>query len=169
MDDLIIYNIQLSNENIGKIYTHDAPFLNEKIDIDSEWEFYNITTVVSLLEEDFHKEQVYCNGIEVINFPIEDYEIPADDKAFAELVTKLVDKINKGENISIHCYMGHGRTGVLAAILYAIIEGVSGDKSIEKIRDNKVNYVESENQREYVNSFVDKWNNNEYIFNRENT
>lgn len=148
-------NIPLTNKNLGKLYTHAAPFLKENMD--NEWDEAEISTTISLLEKDFHEEQIYYARMDVINYPIQDYGLPSNNEDFDKLVEKIIRKLQGKENVSIHCYMGNGRTGLLTAILYAILEDIPGKEAIKKIRNYKGKYVENEAQQEYVINFVDRW------------
>ena len=55
------------------------------------------------------------HSIEFISFPIKDRSIPSDTVAFLKLVERLIKEIDNGNKRVIHCRMGIGRTGVLAA------------------------------------------------------
>lgn len=79
--------------------------------------------LVSLLENseidelDLQEESTICDklSIEFISFPIKDRSVPVNNKAFMTLIQQLNNELDKGSRIVIHCRMGIGRTGMLAA------------------------------------------------------
>lgn len=84
-----------------------------------------IHTVVSLLQPDelivqgLEHEAELCqqSGLEYLNFPIEDHQVPDDREAAMAFIHSLKDELSEGKNIAIHCRGGVGRTGTLAAAL----------------------------------------------------
>ena len=87
-----------------------------------------VCIVVSLLEKDeayelgLQKEPLIClqSGIELISFPIPDRSTPEDKKSFINLARQLLEKLNTGQNITIHCRMGIGRTALLCAAILVL-------------------------------------------------
>jgi protein-tyrosine phosphatase len=83
----------------------------------------NIHLVVSLLQFDEINSYLLVNegsvckdyGIDFINFPIKDHDVPQFFLPFNQLIEKLVADGRSGKNIAIHCYAGIGRTGMTAA------------------------------------------------------
>ena len=92
------------------------------------------------------------------NVPSVVYEIidrgtPSSNGEFELLVSMLLSKLKKGENVNISCIGGHGRTGLLMAILYGALTG-----SKTPIEDVRTQYceeaVESYEQKCFVHSFL---------------
>lgn len=83
----------------------------------------NVNLVVSLLEREeaadlglrFEGKLCHENNMDFINFPIQDFTLPKDEKAFFNLVNLLSERLNKEERVVIHCRAGIGRSSVLAA------------------------------------------------------
>lgn len=107
-----------------------------------------ISVMVSLLQfEEVHSfslvnEHVECetNEIEFINFPIKDHDVPQFFMPFNHMIEKLVDLLEAGENIAIHCYAGIGRTGLVAASML-IKQGFQVDEALielSKVRGIRV-------------------------------
>eukprot|EP01080_Neovahlkampfia_damariscottae_P006210 gene6210-10216_t len=48
--------------------------------------------------------------------PIKDHSVLVDEEAM-ELVTKIINWLNNGEKIYLHCLGGHGRTGTIVSLL----------------------------------------------------
>lgn len=60
-----------------------------------------------------------CN---YINFPVLDRNIPYPIDDFTNVVILIADTIKNGNNVYIHCKGGHGRSGVLVAILLCMLK-----------------------------------------------
>ncbi len=54
-------------------------------------------------------------GIEFINFPIMDHDVPQFITPFNQLIEVLTLAIKNDKNIAVHCYAGIGRTGLVAS------------------------------------------------------
>ncbi len=108
----------------------------------------NIGLLVSLLEKDeiselgLRQQETLCktNGIEFINFPIADRDIPKTSDKTDWLVGYLIDKIQDGISVVIHCRMGIGRSSIIAAsvLLQAGLKAEHIIDNISKIRGLKV-------------------------------
>ena len=70
-----------------------------------------------LSELGLSNEKKICRemGIEFFNFPIPDYGTPADAQSYLNLIAKLDQQLQEGQKIAIHCYMGIGRSSLIAA------------------------------------------------------
>jgi protein-tyrosine phosphatase len=82
-----------------------------------------VDVIVSLLTDSENvelgltQEAGYCHtyGIDFISFPIQDRNVPASKVATSRLVRELVELLDDGKNIAIHCRAGIGRASLLAA------------------------------------------------------
>ncbi len=85
----------------------------------------NIRKIVSLLENGeaaargltFEEHLCQQLGMEFTQYPIPDQHTPKKIRTFHTLVEQLYAELLSGKNISIHCFAGIGRTGVLAGSL----------------------------------------------------
>lgn len=79
----------------------------------------NLDIIWSLLEKDnqyYHGED-FKTGKKILNSPIEDYQIPFNIKKFDNDVSEVSNYLKNNKTIYIHCYAGHGRTGIALACL----------------------------------------------------
>lgn len=63
--------------------------------------------------------------------PIKDGGIVADEIVF-DLAKKLVDAIRNGDVIYLHCWGGHGRTGVMVCLILHLMYGLNADESLHR-------------------------------------
>ena len=108
----------------------------------------NVGLLVSLLgKEEIHElglryQESICkdNGIEFINFPIVDRDIPKTSDKTDSLIGYLSTKLTDGSSIVVHCRMGIGRSSIIAAsvLLQAGLKADTIVDNISKIRGLKV-------------------------------
>jgi len=63
--------------------------------------------------------------------PIKDCGIIADDIVFS-LAKDLVKEIHDGEVIYLHCWGGHGRTGVIVCLMLHLMYGLTADEALQR-------------------------------------
>jgi ribA/ribD-fused uncharacterized protein len=69
-----------------------------------------------------------------ISYPIKDRYIPVDKKKFAIFILKvscIIKNLNKGELLYVHCKGGHGRSGIVVAILLCYIFNLKPKDALE--------------------------------------
>jgi atypical dual specificity phosphatase len=67
-------------------------------------------------------------------FPIPEFDIPEDTRAFHRLVERLLARLARGQAVAVHCYAGVGRTGLLLACLLGRLQGLPGQEAIRRLR-----------------------------------
>ena len=67
-------------------------------------------------------------------FPIPEFDVPEDRRAFHRLVERLLGRLEAGQALAAHCYAGVGRTGLLLACLLGRLEGLPGKEAIRRLR-----------------------------------
>lgn len=67
---------------------------------------------------------------EFLHLPIKDLQT-TDDHMVIQLAKKLVRMYFQGKKIYIHCWGGHGRTGVVVCIILYLMYGLTADQALE--------------------------------------
>ena len=147
----------------GKIYRSPMPFsdmdLSKKL-----WKMYlknNVNLVVCLAGKDECFKNTGMNLIEfyknqkmqVIHYPILDFQVPKDKKSFKEILENVIAVAEHGENIAVHCYAGIGRTGLFLACLAKLYYQLTGQEAIDCIRQTLPYAVENPKQEEFIKKF----------------
>ena len=73
-----------------------------------------------------------------ISFPIKDHHIPPNWTAFASFIiriSQIITTLPKGHLVYIHCRGGHGRVGVVVAVILAYIFGYGPLTALQKTRE----------------------------------
>ena len=143
----------------NKIGTMARPRGNDWLDDEIKWlKIREVDCLVSLLENSeewdlgLQREREFCEnwGIEFINFPIKDVNIPTNENEFIQLAIELANQIRENKKVVIHCRMGIGRASILAAAIMINLgfEGKDVFDIIGKYRELKV--PDTEEQRDWI-------------------
>lgn len=120
-----------------------------------------INTVVSLLENhearelglEKEKEVLMSLGIDFINYPIKDRDLPKQGD-FVDFVHSLHVRLLQGNHIAVHCRAGIGRAGIVTSCILKL----NGHNSEEAIRlvsiARGVTIPDTNQQIDYINNFV---------------
>lgn len=104
------------------------------------WRRAGLDVVVSLLEEDEaaqldlagESDIARSKGIQLISFPIPDRGVPASMPATLGLLRRVVEALEQGKTVAVHCRQGIGRSGLIAtAVLVA--SGIGVEKAVETV------------------------------------
>jgi protein-tyrosine phosphatase len=128
------------------------------------WREAGIDIVVSLLEPEEEAQLVLegeaaaaaASGIDFRPFPIPDRGVPASRESVAELTDGIVDALDAGKNVAVHCRQGIGRSGMIVGgvLVAAGTELPEALKTIEESRGLEV--PETEEQRRWLLDFA-RW------------
>ena len=111
----------------------------------------------------------YHTSKEYLQYPIKDRNIPRNNKSFARLILTIVSKIKtfKGlDKLYLHCKGGHGRSGLVVAILLCHMFNLPSNQSIQyttkyhntremKEKWKKIGSPQTKDQKEFVKSFCE--------------
>ena len=90
------------------------------------------------------------------HLPIQDKRRPHDNRAFDELIARLVDHINDGMRVVVHCNGGKGRSAlVTAAVLIGL--GVSQSAAVAGVRNARSGSLRNPLQLWFLRAFARRW------------
>ena len=93
-------------------------------------------------------------GLEFINFPIIDYDVPESILATLQLSRELFRRLKAGETVGIHCRQSVGRASLIAACIY-VLAGESPESAFRRIETARhVRVPDTIAQKEFVNAFT---------------
>jgi protein-tyrosine phosphatase len=128
------------------------------------WKKEGISLVISLLtkaeckELDLEGEQKECEniGIDFINFPILDRQVPESYLEYNKLIDKILERLSKEQKVLVHCRGGIGRASLVAGGVL-IKQGFSAKTAIETISKSRTLKVpDTEEQEIWLGEFWEK-------------
>ena len=108
----------------------------------------------------------YTFSKEKIHFPIEDRRVPQDNENFRSLLNLIIVRLNEGHKVYIHCKGGHGRSGLLVALLLRLMYDYNAEKALSlthefhqqrkiiKPRFRKMGSPQTRSQKDFVKNFI---------------
>ena len=125
------------------------------------WREANIDIVVSLLEPEEEAHLVLegeaaaaaARGIDFRPFPVPDRGVPASRESVAELAGEIVDALDTGKNVAVHCRQGIGRSGlIVAGVLVAARRDLA--TALQTIKESRgLEVPETDEQRQWLRDF----------------
>ena len=123
----------------GKIFIMPHPPAQEMNAIFADLRQQGATHVVSLMEPSEAKkigldqEEEACTeaGLAFLNYPVVDFGLP-DKSEFQNLIFDLIQHLNTGAGLAVHCHAGIGRSGITVCCLL-IAQGIAPDIAIQTV------------------------------------
>ena len=134
-------------------------WLQEEI---ASWHGAGIDTVLSLLtpeEEqslDLTNEAsvVKARGMNFMQLPIPDREVPGSETEVSAALEKLNAKLSSGRNVIVHCRQGIGRSGLVAVCLL-VTNGLDVKTAVKSISAARgVPVPETKEQRQWIDHYA---------------
>jgi protein-tyrosine phosphatase len=124
---------------------------------------HGIGVLISLMEEYEYSgygitelyERDEFGGIEVRRFAIQDMGVPreAESREFEAMVREVIENLERGQNVAVHCRSGLGRTGMVVACVLLALEYHTANEAIEDVRAARKGTVKTEEQEGFVRRF----------------
>jgi protein-tyrosine phosphatase len=124
-------------------YSHFTWDRDLDVDLKRLLTMMHVDVVVTILEKDEMKwmgiedlrEEVVRHGMESLYFSIPDLGIPPGDEflEYMEFLRTVMDRLDAGKNVIIHCRGGLGRSGMVAACLLGV-RGIPVAESLRCVR-----------------------------------
>jgi protein-tyrosine phosphatase len=122
------------------------------------WQRANLDVIVSLLED--HEaaalglvneaQAARASGLCFTSFPIADRGVPGSVSAANSLIASLIDALEEGKNVAVHCRQGLGRSGLIAAGIL-VTSGLTPERAIEVVSSARGQSVpETGEQRSWI-------------------
>jgi protein-tyrosine phosphatase len=125
------------------------------------WRAAGIDMVVSLLEAEEEAHLVLedeaaaaaASSIDFRAFPIPDRGVPASRESVAELTDDIVDALDAGKNVAVHCRQGIGRSGmIVGGVLVAA--GSDVPAALRTIKESRgLDVPETQEQQRWLQEF----------------
>ena len=97
-------------------------------------------------------------GFDVIHLPIADRGTIASAE-IETIVSKVIRKLNEGQNVTVHCSAGIGRTGMILACILSSLHKWSTSKSVQFLNSLTPSIgPENYQQMDLVDRFVEDLN-----------
>jgi hypothetical protein len=95
------------------------------------------------------------HSINFINFPIDDYGVPASTDTMLGFIRSLLQELNDGKTVGIHCRQSVGRSSLVVACL-SVLAGDNPQSAFREIeRARGVPVPDTIEQRLFVEAFSD--------------
>ena len=115
--------------------------------------FGAIVALVDFYDLEYDLNKIKCLGLEVLHYPIPELSAPSLIELH-KIVSFIVNCVERGRRVLVHCLAGYGRSGTIAAGYLAYRYGLSGDEAILRVRDQRPGAIETFSQEAVVKAYA---------------
>jgi protein-tyrosine phosphatase len=94
-------------------------------------------------------------GLEWHYYPITDFGIPDSMESFDNLITAIIDSMNRDRPVCVHCFAGIGRTGLVLCCTVGRYLQLPAAQAIATVRDVR-SALETREQESFVRRYLDR-------------
>lgn len=130
----------------GRLAGSPRPGLLDSYDEDLAWlKARGIHLIVSLTRNPLSPSPL---GFQCLHFPIDDMGVPTP-RAAAALCQAIIEILDQGHPVVLHCKAGLGRTGTLLACCLVTL-GRSGEEALSEVRRYNPSFVQNQLQEMFI-------------------
>ena len=109
----------------GALFAGAAPSLDivKRINPDLIWNLARELAPLAKHQERFAKQVLVGN--------IEDFKTPSDVPIFMDQLEHVLARLRQNEKVIVHCYGGHGRTGMALAFILMKLNNIPAEQALE--------------------------------------
>ncbi|HDJ66209.1 MAG TPA: hypothetical protein ENF33_00640, partial [Nitrososphaeria archaeon] len=100
-----------------------------------------IEVIISLTEDPLPKEWIRELGFRYFHMPIIDHSAPKPE-TLKQIIDLMLNEIEEGKRILIHCAAGLGRTGTVLAAYFIARKRLSAEEAMELVRKLRPGSIE---------------------------
>ena len=114
-----------------------------------------IEVIISLTEDPLPKEWIRELGFRYFHMPIIDHSAPKPE-TLKQIIDLMLNEIEEGKRILIHCAAGLGRTGTVLAAYFIARKRLSAEEAMElvrKLRPGSIEPIQEWSIREFYHKY----------------
>ena len=94
-------------------------------------------------------------GLDWHYYPITDFGIPESIDSFDNLITVIIDSMNRSRPVCVHCFAGIGRTGLVLCCTVGRYLQLPAAQAIARVRKIR-SALETREQERFVRRYLDR-------------